>query len=380
MINVTSFSDVVSTTDGLSIQQSCDGTNWDVTDEYTLPANSGKTYSIQSACKFFRVVYTNGASGQSAFRLNTLLKKNMTKPSSHRIQDPIIDDDDAELVKSVLTAKDPSGTFVNIQSTDSDNLRVTDAENGLAIAKGDVTGTTFIHKFGNAPDFDTGDNEVTIWDGAEDNVAWEQMRYQYSTSADIDSISSSSGSDTQDIVILGLDTNYELVTQTATLTGQTRVALGTSLIRVFRAYNDNSTDLVGHVVIYVNTTLSNGVPTDTTKIRAIVDPVNQQTEMAVYTIPAGKTGYIRDWYAATSGGSRNTNYKIKLYTRENGKIFRVKHVSALSDGGTTSYQHRYEEPEVVTEKTDIEMTAQVTAAAITGASVSAGFDIVLIDD
>jgi len=60
--------------------------------------------------------------------------------------------------------------FYNIGSTASGNLRVTDAESGLAIAKGNVVGTGFIHKFGNAPDFDTTDGEVTIWDGAEDRA------------------------------------------------------------------------------------------------------------------------------------------------------------------------------------------------------------------
>jgi hypothetical protein len=380
MINISVYSDVASATDGLSIQQSCDNTNWDITDEYTVPADSGKTYSVQAACRYFRLVYTNGSLPQTVFRLNTLLKKNMTKPSSHRIQDPIIDDDDAELSKSVLTGKDTNGVFRNVNTTEDGDLNISDNSSGLAIAKGDVTGTSFNHKFGNAPDFDTGDNEVTIWDGAEDGTTWELMRYVYSTTADIDSISSSNNADTQDIFIQGLDSNYNLISQTITLQGQTRVALDTDLIRVFRAYNDNSTVLAGHVFIYVNGAITGGVPDTNADIRCIIDPVNQQTEMAVYTVPNGKTGYIRDWYASTSGGSRATNYKIKLYTRGNGKVFRVKHVSALADGGTTSYQHKYEEPEVVTEKTDIEMTAQITETAITGASVSGGFDIVLVDD
>ena len=68
-----------------------------------------------------------------------------------------IDDDDAELVTSVLKAKANGGGYVNIQATASENLRVTDAESGLAIAKGDVTGTSFVHKFGATPDFDAAD-------------------------------------------------------------------------------------------------------------------------------------------------------------------------------------------------------------------------------
>ncbi len=47
-------------------------------------------------------------------------------------------------------------------------LSTIDNSNGLSIARGNVSGLSFIHKFGNAPDFDSGDNIVSIWDGADD--------------------------------------------------------------------------------------------------------------------------------------------------------------------------------------------------------------------
>jgi hypothetical protein len=232
-------SDVASATDGLSIQQSSDGTNWDHSDDYTIPAGSGKNYSLNPHAKYYRVVYTNGAADQGYFRLQSILKGD-AKDSSHRIKDEIIGDDDCTLVKAALTGENGAGDWHNVKTTKDGNLTISDNSNGLAIAKGDVTGSSFVHKFGNAPDFDTGDGEVTIWDGAEDNTAWEQMVYQYSSIADIDSISSSDNADTQTIEIEGLDTNFNLVTQTATLTGQTRKALSTSLIRVFRTDKRNT--------------------------------------------------------------------------------------------------------------------------------------------
>ena len=105
--------------------------------------------------------------------------------------------------------------------------------NGLDIAKGNVTGHTYYHKFGLAPDFDTEDNAVDVWDGANDGLH-NLMTHTYSTTADIDSLSSSNNGDTQTIVVEGLDTNWNYVTQTLTLTGNTRKALSTDLIRVFR--------------------------------------------------------------------------------------------------------------------------------------------------
>jgi hypothetical protein len=373
------IADQDSATDGLVVQWSANGISVTQTDIFTITANNGKVFTFGPANQYIRVVYTNGGTDQGTFNLQTILKRTFVKPSSHRIQDSIVAEDDAELTKSVLTAENPTGTFINIQATASNNLRVTNAEDGLAIAKGDVTGTTFIHKFGEAPDFDTGDNEVTIWDGADDTDV-DQMNYVYSTSADIDSISSSDGGDTQNIEIQGLDSDYNLVTQTITLTGQTRKALTTDLIRVFRMVNRNSTNNAGHIYCYVNTTLSSGAPVDTTKIRAIIQPGNNQTLMAVYTIPNNKTGYLRDWYASSSGASRDTNYIIKLVARPTGEVFQVKHKSAISDSASSYIQHVYVEPEKFVEKTDIELRCQITAAAITGGAVSAGFDIVLIDD
>ena len=40
------YSDQASATDGLSIQQSSDGSNWDHSDVFTIPAAAGKKFSI----------------------------------------------------------------------------------------------------------------------------------------------------------------------------------------------------------------------------------------------------------------------------------------------------------------------------------------------
>lgn len=375
-INV--YSDVGSAVNGLQIEQSSDGNNWYHCDEYTVPAGNGKNYAINPHAKYLRVLYTNGGIDQAVFALQTICKGNSV-PSSHRIQDSINDEDDARLVKSVLTGK-ANGEFKNVRTTIDGYLAISDNSSGLSIAQGNVTGLSFIHKFGNAPDFDQSDGQVTIWDGAEDGAAWELMNYIYSSTADIDSISSSNAGDNHNINIQGLDADYNLIVQSVTLNGQTRVPLATNLIRVFRAFNESSTDFVGHIIVYVNTGLAGGVPIDNTKIRLVIDPIHQQTRMALFTIPSGFTGYMRDWYASTSGANKNTNYPITLIAREFGGVFRTKHTSALSDTGTSSYQHNYNEPEIFTEKADIEMRVEVIGVGTTGANISGGFDLVLVEN
>lgn len=252
-------------------------------------------------------------------------------------------------------------------------------ENGLSIAKGEVAGTTFIHKFGSAPDLDTADGVVTVWDGADDDDL-NAMAYTYSSTADIDSVSSSSASDTFDLEVQGLDANYNLVIQTVALTGQTRKALTTPLLRVFRMKNVNSADNIGHIYCYVNTALTSGKPTDATKARAVMQPGNNQTLMAIYTVPAGKTAYMRDYYGAVAGASKASNYIMDLRARPVGGVFQLKHRISLADSGTSYLQHRFTEPEVFAEKTDIAVQVALTAAGATGAAFAAGFDLVLVDN
>ena len=250
---------------------------------------------------------------------------------------------------------------------------------GVEVSEGNVSGASLVHKFGAAPDFDTGDNEVTIWDGAEDGTTWEQMVYTYSATADIQYISSENAGDTETIEVQGLDTNYDLVTQTKDLTGQTSATLDTALIRIFRMKNIGSTDLAGHVFCSTTTAPAGGVPT-AANIRAMIHVGNNQTEMAVYTVPNGKTAHMRSFYSSTAGASRSAEYSMKLKVRPFGQVFQLKHRWVLIDDTWVSEHHSYREPQSFPAKTDIEITGQVLTAAITGVNLIAGFDMVLIDD
>ena len=378
IVFVTISTDVASATDGLSIQQSSDGTNWDHTDDYTVAAGANKNYSINPHSKWFRVVYTNGAVIQGHFRLQSVCKGN-AKPSSHRIKDEIIGDDDCELVKSAITGENGDGLWHNVNVTSDGDLTISDNSDGLAIAEGNVTGKTFIHKFGFTPDFDISDGFVTVWDGAEDGGI-DEMQYTYSTTAAIDSISSSNAGDTQTLEIHGLDSNYDIVVQTKSLNGQTRVAIDTSLIRVYRVVNRGSTNLAGDAYCFEDTpdvAPADGIPDDTTKIRAVINNGNNQTLMAVYTIPNGKTGYLRQYYCSLAGAKKTSVHVIHLDARPFGEVFQLKHVASLVAVGTSYIATVFVEPEVFQAKTDIEMQANSDEDQ---AAISAGFDIVLVDD
>lgn len=120
------FADQPSAVDGLQLQQSTNGTNWDSVDAFTVPATTGRPFSIGASARFFRIVYTNGATAQTAFRLQTKLYKAYGKGASVRPQDGRSNENDFEEILAFA---------MGYNGTSWDRLRATIA-NGLAV---DVT-------------------------------------------------------------------------------------------------------------------------------------------------------------------------------------------------------------------------------------------------
>lgn len=374
VISIGVVADQDSATNGLVVQWSHNASAAVDSDEFTITANRGKTFTFGPARRYFRVVYTNGAVDQTDFHLETALRRVYVKPSSHRINDTIVAQDDSELVKAVLTAEGPAGVFANISASLSNNLKVADAENNLAISRGLVVNHSAVHKFGRGANIDTVDGFVDLWDGSEYDNALKTMTY--STTADIDRLSSSSASDTVPIRVFGLDANWVEVEQLVTLTGQTPVALTTPLIRAFRMINEGTSNLVGNVFCFVNAATTAGVPNTITNTRAMIINGNNQTLMTHYSVPAGKTAYLISWYAALSSRKLSIN-SLEMKARPFGKVFQLKHTSTLLSAGTSNVQHAFVIPQAFPEKTDFVMRAD---SDINDSAVSAGFDLILIDN
>jgi len=124
-VTVSIYADVVSATNGLDVQYSVDGsTDWHSGENYTILAGATKFFTPTMQSKFMRVVYTNGAGDQGDFHIHTMLRKTPIKWSSHNIEDPIVDQDDAELVKAVITGKKASGAYDNVSLTNGGNMKV----------------------------------------------------------------------------------------------------------------------------------------------------------------------------------------------------------------------------------------------------------------
>jgi hypothetical protein len=239
----------------------------------------------------------------------------------------------------------------------------------LNIAMGLVPGYSTMNKFGENPGIDTATDPEDIWDYGG--------LYVFSTTAAIDTISSSSVDDTEPITIVGLDANWDEVTQTKTLTGQTKAVLETPLIRVYRAYNTGTADIVGGVYIYEDGDITDGVPDDSSTIRALINNGNNQTLMCIYTVPAGKTAYFISGYVAYAKSS-NTGAKFSWRARAFGGVFQVKSTVALIGTGSSTWDYHYGVPVALPEKADILIRCDEVES--NGTAVAGGFDLILVDN
>lgn len=258
--------------------------------------------------------------------------------------------------------------------TDVDgNVRIRTATSDFCqrLAEGAIAGYSFIEKFGENPEITQTTDPEDIWDGGG--------IYTWSTTADIDRLSSSDNSDTQSIMVVGLDANWEEVIQFVTLTGQTPVALTTTLIRVYRMRNMGTNNIAGDVYCFVNGSTTGGIPDTTSDIRAMIRGDNNQTLMCIYTVPADKTGYLCNGWAAISraGGVVAVTGEFSARSRLFGGVFAVQARSACMTTGNSGWDRMYRPPLQIPARTDILLRSEFVSD---DCAMSGGFTVILKDN
>ena len=219
---------------------------------------------------------------------------------------------------------------------------------GLAIQRGLVNNFSGIQKFGYNDSVST--SFETIWENGS--------LYSYPTTATTAVATSSDTDDNDSLVhIYGLDSNYDLADEVITVGGS---ASTTSFIRVFRSVLTNAN--TGVVNVGKITTTVNSLPV------SIVDVGYGQSLQAVYSIPRNYRGYLM---SIDVGTSKQKEVEAKFMQRPlNGNTFQTK--SLITSFGTPIHKD-YFVPEILSEKSDLEMRAKADATT----SISAGFQLIL---
>lgn len=226
-----------------------------------------------------------------------------------------------------------------------------------------------VNKFGRNTDIDTTTDPEDVWDAGG--------LYPDETAASVHGVTSASANDAaagtgaRTIRIEGLDANYNRIQEDVTLNGVTNVNTTNSYLRVFRAYvltagtvgtND------GAITIQHNTS---------TNTAAVISAGKGQTEMAIYTIPAGYTGFIVAIEASGNrpGATSGAMIDLSLVYRT-GSVSRIKQTFGIAVDGTSHYARNYDLWKKVPEKTDV--IVRVDNTTDNDADISASFDMVVM--
>jgi len=228
---------------------------------------------------------------------------------------------------------------------------------GLGVAKGQFQNISHVHKFGAVPAMSV-NTTGTIWDVNDTIYPWSA----FATAGTL-SLTRASASDAGKVVtVVGLNADYDQITENVTLTAESGNVTTNSFIRVFRAYMTTGSNVGNIDIIRGATTV------------ARINASKSQTLMAVYTVPAGHSAYLLQGVCSCQSGADATG---DMFIRYFGQAsFRVGHSFEVSGNGG-QYLYQFTVPIKIPQKSDIDIRASVRS---NNARVTAAFDIILDKD
>jgi hypothetical protein len=244
---------------------------------------------------------------------------------------------------------------------------------GVDVARGGVSGAETVNVRGENPDSDIA-TPGDVWSG--------EGNYTFTAAGGAPYfISSSAGADTQDVLLTLLtedasaDWNVEEVT--VTLAGQTKTAITTASgddpVRILSAVNADTTALTGDVYVYEDCAVVAGVPGDATKVRAKIVIGDGQALSGIYTVPAGKKGFLMNVSVDRVNGTAGKPI-ASLKTREFGGMWLTRW-RGQTDGNLAASHDYSGVPLYLPPKSDVIVT--VDAMDVDNTAVSTNFDILL---
>jgi len=237
----------------------------------------------------------------------------------------------------------------------------------LEYSKGNVEGHSVLEKFGHNEA--VGGALTTIWSNGTLYPWLETATLLNISSTDVDDVLFDTGA--WNVTIIGLDANYVEQNETVVLNGQTPVPTTLQFLRVFRMYVRKSGI----------TETNEGIIRAGTGPTVAGNPLNEyariaqnygQSQMAVYTVPANCTAFIR-YVDITTWASVVKRFEVYLIQRPFNESFR-----RMSEWNFDRSTHFVDKPYLRFEsRTDIEFRGEVSTG--TG-FVSVIFDMVLVDN
>jgi hypothetical protein len=238
---------------------------------------------------------------------------------------------------------------IMLADKDGNIINTFGAASNVPIAAGLVDGYSHINKFGYTGSDING--TCTIWDHNGTTA-----EYPYPAAGVVSVAGGNTNNDGDLVEVQGLDADYNLQTVNVAV-GATTTETFSRVFRARMATTDNVTDISVSINGTVVAKILNG---------------NGQTLMAVYTIPAGKTGYLMQFMGTMD--KANAPVKYKIFARPFGNGFNLKGQFGSQGGNPVNYN--YSVPLVFAEKTDIKINVDTSGAVGCGAT----FDLILVEN
>lgn len=272
-----------------------------------------------------------------------------------------------------------NGTLVNIEDNQTSGDQKTEISANLTpdfliqVALGLVPGYSSVNKFGHNPAVATAGEDIWTGGGDYDFFPTTAQAMEVSSSSSSDS---AAGTGARTVILYGLDENWEEQSETVTLNGTTPVALANTYIRMFRGVvltAGTASENLGDIEVEASVGGETAI---------FITAGDGQTQQAIYTIPAGKTGLFVKGYVAMSNDNKNGEdagfkWLMKLNNGLNG-AWQTKGQIGLVNIGTSNWQYEYGIPAgMIPEKTDIRIRCYKASATI---EAEGGFDLLLKDN
>jgi|SRR6056300_1036579 len=227
---------------------------------------------------------------------------------------------------------------------------------GFNIARGLVKGADFIHKFGAVPAMSQSQTG-TVWDKNDTIYPWSA----FDTAGILVAAQANVSDNGKTVTVFGLDADYLPISEEFTLSG-TGTVNGTKIFkRVYRAYMSDGSNVA-------DVSFSRG-GTEILRITA----GKSQTQMAIYTVPAGYTAYMMKGTATCQAGADATGDMFIRYYGQSS--FRVGHSFEVAGTGG-QYLYEFASPIPIPGKSDIDIRTSVRS---NNARITAAFDIILVE-
>lgn len=219
----------------------------------------------------------------------------------------------------------------------------------LQVARGQISWHKAVTVFGYNSDVDTSVETVWPYGGL---LGYPATAIQLSVSSD-NAADTAAGTGARTVYLEGLDTNFNTITETVTLNGQTAVTTTRSYLHINNCYvlTAGSGNSAAGTIYFGTGTVTAGVPA------TVYDVIQFDYNARVtgsYTVPAGYTAYVSQGLFSSGQSSGSGPVTGRLMTRGPNNIRLTAAVTTVNNGAA---DYAFEYPLVVPEKTTVEAQA-----------------------